>query len=100
MNKKDFENLLTGIRALGATLRDELQPKITYQYTPETIKQLRTKLKLSQPDFARMIGVPAGTLRNWEQGVRRPKGPALALLRVAHKHPEAVVDALYGNVKQ
>jgi putative transcriptional regulator len=42
-----------------------------------------------------MIGVPQGTLRNWEQGIRRPRGPALALLRVAEKHPEAVVDALH-----
>jgi putative transcriptional regulator len=33
-------------------------------------------------------------LRNWEQGRRRPEGPARALLRVAAANPEAVVAAL------
>jgi DNA-binding transcriptional regulator YiaG len=32
--------------------------------------------------------------RNWEQGRRLPEGPAMLLLRVAEKHPEAVLDAV------
>ena len=36
------------------------------------------------------------TLRNWEQGRRTPDGPALALLRVAARDPQAVVAALHG----
>jgi len=35
------------------------------------------------------------TLQNWEQGRRRPDGPALALLRVAEVAPEAVLEALH-----
>ncbi len=35
-----------------------------------------------------------GTLRNWEQGRRRPRGPAKALLRVFEKDPKAVVRGL------
>jgi len=42
-----------------------------------------------------MIGVSVGTLRNWEQGRRMPEGPALALLRVAARHPKAVIEALH-----
>lgn len=42
-----------------------------------------------------MIGVSVATLRNWEQGRRTPDGPALALLRVTARNPEAVVEALH-----
>jgi len=34
------------------------------------------------------------TLKNREQGRRKPKGPAMVLLRVAEKHPQAVLDAV------
>ena len=95
MRKRDFENLLTSVRQLGATLRGDLKPARVYKYDPASIQKVRRKLKLSQVEFARLIGVPAGTLRNWEQGLRKPHGPALALLRVAEKHPEAVADALH-----
>jgi putative transcriptional regulator len=43
---------------------------------------------------AMMIGVSVATLQNWEQGRRRPEGPARALLRVAARNPRAVVAAL------
>jgi len=33
-------------------------------------------------------------LQNWEQGRRKPEGPARALLQVAMKNPEAVKEAL------
>lgn len=45
-------------------------------------------------EFARMIGVTVATLQNWEQGRRRPEGPARALLIVAEVNPEAVAAAL------
>jgi putative transcriptional regulator len=77
-------------------LRGELRPAKVYDYNPAAIRQIRGRLHLSQAKFARLIGVPAGTLRNWEQGVRRPRGPALALLRVAQKHPEILAEALCG----
>jgi putative transcriptional regulator len=96
MRKTDFENLMLGVRQLGAVLRGEVKPAKVYDYNPAAIRQIRGKLHLSQAKFARLIGVPAGTLRNWEQGVRRPRGPALALLRVAQKHPEILAEALCG----
>ncbi len=43
-----------------------------------------------------MIGVSVATLQNWEQGRRKPEGPAQALLRVAAVNPGAVEKAL-GN---
>jgi putative transcriptional regulator len=41
-----------------------------------------------------MIGVSVATLQNWEQGRRRPEGPAQALLKIAEKNPKAVAEAL------
>jgi uncharacterized protein with PIN domain len=37
------------------------------------------------------------TLQNWEQGRRKPEGPAKALLRIASKNPGAVLDALHAE---
>lgn len=51
----------------------------------------RGKLGLSQDRFAELLGISAGTLRGWEQGRRRPSGAARLLLRVAARHPEAVL---------
>ena len=41
-----------------------------------------------------MIGVSVATLQNWEQGRRKPEGPAQALLKIAEKNPRAVAEAL------
>jgi len=44
-----------------------------------------------------MIGVSVRTLQNWEQGRRTPEGPAKALLRIASRNPQAVLDALHAE---
>ena len=59
-----------------------------------TVKRLRGWTRLSQPEFARLLGVELGTLRNWEQGRREPTGPARALLRAISNDPENVLRAL------
>jgi putative transcriptional regulator len=64
------------------------------EFRPEDVRTIRIQLEMSQEEFARMIGVSVATLQNWEQGRRRPEGPARALLRVAAKNPQAVAEAL------
>jgi putative transcriptional regulator len=56
----------------------------------EDIAALRQLIRLSQTEFARAVGISVYTLRNWEQGRRSPEGPALALLRIAAKHPQII----------
>lgn len=51
------------------------------------IAALRKFVSLTQSEFARAMGISVHTLRNWEQSRRRPHGSALALLRVAARHP-------------
>jgi putative transcriptional regulator len=56
----------------------------------EDIVALRRFVDLSQARFAQALGISVHTLRNWEQGRRSPEGPALALLRIAARHPKIV----------
>ena len=45
-----------------------------------TIKQLRESTGLSQDKFAALVHIPSGTIRNWEQGVRKPPEYILFLI--------------------
>lgn len=56
----------------------------------DDIVALRKFTGLSQPKFAEALGISVHTLRNWEQGRRRPEGPAVALLRIAARHPHII----------
>ncbi len=58
----------------------------------DEVTGIRRQLKLSQQDFASMMGISVATLRNWEQGRRQPTGPARKLLNVLRHHPEAVLE--------
>ena len=57
-------------------------------------RRVRRRLGLTQVEFARRIDVPYETIRNWEQGKRRPTGAAKALLRVLDKAPETALRVL------
>ena len=54
------------------------------------VAALRRFVGLSQTEFAAAVGISVHTLRNWEQDRRRPEGPALALLRIAARHPRII----------
>jgi putative transcriptional regulator len=49
---------------------------------------LRARYGLSQAEFAHLLNISVRTLQKWEQGTRRPTGPALTLLHVVAEHPE------------
>lgn len=53
--------------------------------------EARARVGLSQQEFARLLGVSARTLQDWEQGRREPTGAARMLLRVAAAHPEVLL---------
>ena len=96
MKTAAFQELLTSVRQAGEIRRGARKPSRATTFRVADIKAVRSKLALSQPEVALMIGVSVATLRNWEQGRRTPDGPALALLRVASKNPEVVAAALHG----
>lgn len=94
MKEQDFNNLIESIKQAGKIRRGEMKPERVFTFSPADIKSIRTKLKLSQSEFAMLIGVSVSTLQNWEQGRRQPEGPARALLKIASEKPEALIEAL------
>ena len=94
MNEADFNKLTESIRQAGRIRRGSLRPSRVKNISPADVRAIRSRLKKSQSEFALMIGVSVATLQNWEQGRRRPEGPARALLRIAEQNPRAVADAL------
>ena len=73
----------------GATARGEAA-RVTRVKVPEAA-EARSRTGLSQEQFARLLGVSARTLQDWEQGRREPTGAAKTLLRVAYEHPEVLL---------
>ena len=94
MKKQAFEELVTSVRQAGRIRRREMAASRRFAFKVAEVHRIRKRLGLSQSEFALLIGVSVATLRNWEQGRRRPVGPARALLRIAATHPDAVLDAL------
>lgn len=80
--------LATALHRVGAldtvNMRDMdrlcLPPRPDYG-GPE-IKRIRAATRMSQPVFARLLGVDKSAVAQWERGAKRPSGPALRLLEV------------------
>ena len=94
MNERDFDQLVASVEQAGAIKRGKMKPGRRIQMDPADIRMIRKKLNKSQSEFALMIGVSVSTLQNWEQGRRRPEGPARALLKIAAENPETVAQSL------
>ena len=90
MKNELFDELVASVREGGAILRGDKAPARAFVVGGPVVKQIRAQYGLSQGEFAAMLGISVGTLRNWEQGRRAPEGPARVLLQVAARHPEAV----------
>jgi putative transcriptional regulator len=79
-------------RAIPARVRKRLM--LGQFESGEDIAALRRFVGLSQTRFAEAMGISVHTLRNWEQGRRHPDGPAIALLRIAARHPRIIRENL------
>ena len=109
MRKNDFDNLVASIRQAGRIRRGEAAPSRVTKFRAVDVKAIRQRLGQSQTEFARMIGVSVATLQNWEQGRRRPEGPARALLKsgslgllgigAQHTQPACSVNQLSFNTR-
>jgi putative transcriptional regulator len=87
------------IKSAGEALviaRGEADPATYRVHVPAEVdvRKIRARLKLSQAEFAARFGLPAATVRDWEQNRRKPEGAARVLLQVIKKEPEAVSRAL------
>ncbi|HMV96983.1 MAG TPA: NadS family protein [Anaerolineales bacterium] len=94
MKEDLFNELVVSVREGGAILRGEKKPARAFKITAPNIKRIRAGYKLSQQEFAALLGISVATLRNWEQGRRMPEGPARVLLQVAARYPDVVWDVV------
>ena len=54
------------------------------------VTALRRFVGLTEAKFARALGVRVSQVRDWERGRSTPDGPALAMLRIAARHPRVL----------
>jgi len=109
MDRIHFKALCESIRQMKKIMRGEMKPSRVTVYSdaevdairaaPAQARVARKTLKLSQGQFAALIGIPVSTLQGWEQGRRQPDGPARALLTIAAKRPDAVLEALHRKAR-
>jgi len=103
MEKELFNELISSIRDAGKISRGESQAKRVHSrkaalkknFKASQIVRLRSRMKMSQAEMAHLMLISKATLQSWEQGRRQPDGPALVLIRVMSKNPEAVAMALH-----
>jgi putative transcriptional regulator len=99
MKEELFNELLASVREGAAILRGEVEPSRAFVVEGPDVKNIRANYKLSQSEFAALLGISIKTLQNWEQGRRKPEGPAKILLQVAAKYPEAVLDTVKSSAE-
>jgi len=93
MSKRDIgQEILEGIRDVKAYKAGAKDLRVRTLKEPAPPQVIRAKLKLSQSAFAGLMGVSLRTVQDWEQGRRKPSGPAAALLRIAEQKPEAFMQ--------
>jgi DNA-binding transcriptional regulator YiaG len=79
-----FENKKMDLRSTFIEI-----PGIPPEFTRLQIKQIREEiLKVSQPLFAKILGVSDGAVKSWELGTNTPNGSSARLIQMAQKDPE------------
>src|ERR1044071_9855457 len=79
MAKRDIgQEILDGIREVKEFKAGKKVLRVRSLKAPSSPKVIRQRLKLSQSAFAGLMGVSLRTVQDWEQGRRKPSGPAVA----------------------
>jgi putative transcriptional regulator len=98
MDDAMFNDLTRSLEQAAAHARGETVPGLRVHVPHDVdVAAIRKATDLSQDVFASRIGVAVGTLRNWEQGRRKPEGPARVLLALLERNPRLVEETLGGQ---
>ena len=82
------------IQSLGEAIAHAKGNGPAILHTPVTPRAVRKQVNLTQAQMASLMGMSLSGYRKWEQGMRRVNGPAVSLLHVIAREPEAVKRAL------
>ncbi len=87
MDKQLFDDIVASLNEAVAITKGETAPSRVFTYEMPDVKEIRAKTGLSQTEFAKKLHISFKTLQNWEQGRRKPTGPAITLMRLLDKDP-------------
>lgn len=91
-----FKSIKKGLDEAVDFTEGKCPEAVIHEFSPVDVKNIRSNMGMSQTEFASAFGISVSTLRHWERGDRVPHGPALVLLNVVEKEPQAVLKALAG----
>jgi putative transcriptional regulator len=96
MDKQHFDQLIKGVREMKRHMAGKpVRGARTSQLDEPDVRAIREAAKISQSQFAELIGVSVRTLQNWEQQRTKPTGPARALLKIVASNPKSAIEALH-----
>jgi len=96
MSKTVARSIRRGLEEAVAYVRGEVDARKYRVHVPQRIdvRAIRTRLGMTQQEFAGRFGFSVNTLRHWEHGKRQPEGPTRAYLLVIDRAPKTVQKAL------
>jgi putative transcriptional regulator len=96
MSKRAFDKIAEGLNEVLAITRGEAVPAKLFVPKELDVKAIRTKVALSQDQFAAAFGFTASQIKDWEQGRTRPTGGLRAYLTLIDRDPAAIRAMLAG----
>ncbi len=101
LDKTDWERVdrMTDEEIEAAALSDpDAQPmteeELARMFRPNSLRELRKRLALSQAEFAERFRINLRTLQDWEQARRVPDEVARNYLRLIARDPQFVAEAV------
>jgi putative transcriptional regulator len=96
----DYLRSMTNEEAHANALADEDNPPLTDEQLARMHRvprpqEIRQRMGLTQREFSRKFQIALGTLRDWEQGSRRPDSAAKTYLRVINEVPDLIAHVLH-----
>ncbi len=86
------EELIQAAKEIKAHKEGKSHPKVV----SNDIITARNNLKLSQSQFAALLGVSKRTLEQWEQERRDPSQAAQRLIQIAIQRPDVLIE-IFGD---
>jgi putative transcriptional regulator len=94
MSKRAYDKIAEGLKEAIAISRGEAKPAKLFVPPELDVRAIRTRLHLSQEDFASAFGFTVHQIRQWEQARSRPLGAVRAYLMIIDRDPQRVLELL------
>jgi putative transcriptional regulator len=100
MSKKAFDKIAGGLNEALAIARGQAKPAKLHIPVEINVKAIRTKLGLSQDDFAAQFGFTVHQIKDWEQRRSRPLGGVRAYLMIIDRDHASVLTLLRAAIRR